>query len=289
MKKAAIATLFILIVMLGVTFSSCGEKVTLSSSTISLTMLTQTDGSITQEIDFSLQTEKLNELNVNANLQKEIKNNFLAALNALKNEFYISFLLVYSLNPDPNMQIGENVIINGPFLDEEQDLAGFNIVYKSISVLQYYQTGQRAEDNQLLGQSIPIKFLTHVESEGKFPFAAEYTNKMGDKLTVGQRYLSIYRNCFNKTLANDICDQLGSPQLVYDYATPYSNIRTNADLTVKNGIIYHNVWLSDKDNFVDKKIKLSSTVVYAGWWYLSLLVGAICLCAIGLIVIKVKK
>ena len=289
MKKAVLTILIVFIILFGVTSSSCREEVTLPSSAISLCLSTQTDGKITQEITFSLQSEKLKSLDVKDNLIREVKNNFLSALNSLKNEFYLSFLLVYSLTADENFKIGDCIKIVGPYLDEETDLAGFDIIFSSLEAFQYYQTGKRAEDDTLLGKSIPIKFYSHAESESKFPFAGEFTNKMGTKMTVGERYLQIYHTCLNRTLPEELCSKLDTPSFVYDYATPYSNLRTNADLVLQVGQIYHNVWIKNQSNFKDAVIKLSSTVVYSCWWYLSVLVIAILVLGIGLLIIKFKK
>lgn len=287
-KKVLLVAMAFVLIFCGITFSSCGEKVILPSSAISLSMMTNSDGTIIQEIDFSLQTQRLKDLQVNERMIREIKSNFLSSLNMLKNEFLINFLLIYSSNPSEEYKIGENLLISEPYLDEDADVAGFKIVYKSIAVLQYFQTG-KAQDDQLLGKTIPVKFYSHTESQGKFPFAGEYVNRMGENLTVGERYLGIYNNCFNKTISNDLCAQLGVPSFVYDYAAPFSNLRTNADIEVQNGQMFHHIWVRDAQNFKDGVIELSTTVVYSGWWYLTLLVAAIVIFALGLVIIKLKK
>lgn len=293
MKKLCAILILAIICIFGITFSACKERVIFPSSFIMLAMVLDSDGSVTQDIEFSLQSENLKHLNTPSEHVNEIKNNFVEAMNMLRNEFYISFLLIYTLVPDPQFAISQNVAVGQVEIDKQADIIHFCIKYKNLKAYQYYQgaalsNNQSNPESNLLGKN-NVKFVTRQQIEGLFPFAAPYTDAAGNKITVGQRYQSLYRNCFNVTLPNDVVGQLDVPKFVYDYALPYSNIRSNSSTVVHAGNLYHNIWIKDVNNYQDQKIKLTSTTVNAGLWYLTLLVATIFAFGVGLLIIKIKN
>ena len=285
-----------LIVILGIPFFSCREKVIFPSTNISLVMALNKDGSVMQEIDFSLQSERMTEIGVTLKHQLEVRQNFMSAVNSLRNEFYLSFLLIYTLAPNPQFQISSSVAVGDVYYDSASDVIGFKIVYRSIAAYSYFQGatlnsggGDDKTNAELLGKEVLPKFFERASNTGKFPFAGKYTDKTGNVITVGERYLNIYKNCFNITLGNSICEKLITPSFVYDYATPFANLRSNADIVLSSGGKYHNIWIRDESNFKQAEVILTSTVVYSGWWYLSLLVVIILVLAIITAIIKIKN
>lgn len=300
MKRFAfLLAICILLGVCGITFSACREKVILPSSSITLSMSLSRDGAVMQEIDFSLQEKRLDELGIKPELILEVRKNIIASLNALRNEFYLSFLLVYSLAPDPAYKIGDSLAVSDVFYDQEGSCVGFKILYKSLGAYQYFQgatlktnvdeqTGDEQTNEQLLGKN-NFQFVSRLTSEGAFPFAAAYTTSSGQIITVGERYQNIYRNSFNATLPNEIVAQLQTPSFVYDYALPFSNVRSNADTVIRAGGLYHNVWIKSMDNFKDARVKLTSTSVNAGLWYLTLLLIVIFVFSVVLVVILLLK
>lgn len=270
------------------TFSACSEKVVFPSSSITLTMAVTGEGEIIQELDFPLQTEKMKTLGVKDNLIYEIKNNMLGGINNFRNEFYLSFLLAYSSSPDENFKIGEAVKVSEVEYNKQNDTIGFVILYRDSSAFGYFH-GNKSEDVEGESQKKGIEFLRQTSSEGVFPFASPFTLKDGSQITVGERYMRAYKNIFNLTLSNDTCEKLDTPAFVYDYATPFSRLRTNADMTISSGGLYHNIWIRDESNFKDCIVKLKSTVVYAGWWYFTLLISVILIFAIALVTMKIYR
>jgi len=281
--------IFVLTICSLITFSACREEVILPSSAITLGMRMDNDGSITQELDFSFQTEKLKQLNVKANLIEECKGNLLSAVNIFRNEFYLTLLVTYSLNPNPLYKISEAVIVSQTCYYEKSDSIGFVIEYKDYNTWQFYQNGGKENNNIEESVKPQIKFFTQTSSQGKFPFALDFTQADESKTTIGERYLKAYKNAYNLTLPNQIVSSLEIPSFVYDYATPFANLDSNADLKVQSNHLYHNVWIKDINNFKDATIKLTSTVIYTGWWYLSLLLSVILIFGITLLIAKLVK
>lgn len=272
-----------------ITFSACKEKVIFPSSSISLGLALENNGQVTQEVTFSFQKDNLTKLNVKDKLIEEVKSNLISAVNVLRNEFYISFLVIYSLSPNPEFKIGESVLVSDVVYNEEYDVVGFDIVYKDLATWQYFQGRGGEQEADPVKKDKSIKYFETTSSEGKFPFASEFTNQDGSKTTIGERYQKIYRTAYNITLPNQIVDALETPKFVYDYATPFSSLRSNAEIQTYSGGLYHNVWIKDQENFKDSKIKLEATTIYAGWWYLSLFIGVILALAVACIITKICK
>ncbi len=263
------------------------------SSAITLGMAMNNDGSITQELDFSFQTENLKNQNVKPNLIEEAKGNLLSAVNVVRNEFYLTLLVTYSLNPNPAYKISEAVVVSQTRYYEKSDSIGFVIEYRDFDTWQFYQNGGKSEEeNDGDSQKTKINFFTQTSSEGKFPFSVDFIQADESVTTIGERYQKLYKNAYNLTLPNDVVNKLDTPSFVYDYATPFANLDSNADLKVQTNGLYHNVWIRDLSNFKDATIKLTSTVIYTGWWYLSLLVGVIIIfviCLAGAKIYKIKR
>lgn len=275
MKRLLVIGLTIsLICLTGLTLSACSGGVNLPKESISLGMALYHDGSVCQEVAFSLQSEKLKEYNVKETLIEEVKDNMISSVNNLRNEFYISLLITYSNLPNPTYKIGDAVKITETEYFSEYDIVSFQILYKDLQTWQYYHEKQTEGSDNLL-QNSNIKFFERVSSEGAFPFSARFIENNGNKTTIGERYLNLYKNAFNKTLANNICDMLETPCFVYDYATPFANLRSNADIETRAGEVYHNVWIKNVSNFKEATIKITTTMIYTGWWYLTLLVSII--------------
>lgn len=272
-----------------ITFSACREEVILPSSAITLGMAMNNDGTITQELDFSFQTQKLKDLNVKGNLIEEAKGNLLSAVNVVRNEFYLTLLVAYSLNPNPEYKIGEAVVVSQVQYYEKSDSIGFVIEYRDFDTWQFYQNGEKSEEGGVEIEKPKIKFFTQTSSQGKFPFAVDFIGADESVTTVGERYQKLYKNAYNLTLPNEIVNSLETPSFVYDYATPFANLDSNADLKVGSGGLYHNVWIRDINNFKDSNIELTSTVIYTGWWYLSLLAGVILVFGGVLLIVKLFK
>lgn len=294
MKRFSSLVLILLMTICSlITFSACREKVILPSSAITLGMAMNNDGSITQELDFSFQTENLKNQNVKPNLIEEAKGNLLSAVNVVRNEFYLTLLVTYSLNPNPAYKISEAVVVSQTRYYEKSDSIGFVIEYRDFDTWQFYQNGGKSEEeNDGDSQKTKINFFTQTSSEGKFPFSVDFIQADESVTTIGERYQKLYKNAYNLTLPNDVVNKLDTPSFVYDYATPFANLDSNADLKVQTNGLYHNVWIRDLSNFKDATIKLTSTVIYTGWWYLSLLVGVIIIfviCLAGAKIYKIKR
>lgn len=290
MRRIVIA-IFAMALTCGViaTFSSCREKVVFPSSSISLSMAYTSSGQITQSIECSLQTQNMQNLSVNDGLIEEIKGNMINALSTLRNEFYLSFLLAYSLSPNKDFKIGDNVFIGEPFYNSQADMVSFIIIYKNINVFTFFQGGGQVDKEEQTPTNFGVRFVDRVTIEGDFPFANKFVDAGGQTSTTGERYLSIYKSCFNLTLPEALCKKLDTPSFVYDYATIYPNVRSNADMVLQNGQMYHNIWICNQDNYKNTKIKLTSTVIYTGWWYLTLLVSLIVILGVVWIIVKIKN
>lgn len=268
------------------TFSACSEKVVFPDTSITLGMALTQDGKMTQELGFSFQSQKLKSLGVSQSAVQEIKNNMISSINTLRNEFYISYLVKYSLTPNPQFKIGEAILVSDTFYSQESDMIMFVIEYKDFATWQFYNSSNNnSEPDEKISSS--IEYINKTSSSSSFPFSANFTKQNGEKITVGERYLSIYRNVYNLTLPNNICSQLETPSFVYDYATPFSNIRSNAEICLQTGGLYHNIWIKDENSFKDAQIVLSSTQINYGLWYMTLFFGVIALFGICLMIIKI--
>ncbi len=270
------------------TFSACSEKVVFPNTSITLGMALTQDGKMTQELGFSFQSQKLKELGIGNTKIEEIKNNMIASINALRNEFYITYLVKYSSSPNQEYKIGESLIISDAFYSEESDMVMFVIVYKNFATWQFYNSSKKPDDIVDEKPTSVANYITKTSSTSSFPFSANWTKQNGEKITVGERYLSIYKSVYNLTLPNNICSKLETPKFVYDYATPFSNIKSNAEMVIRNNGLYHNVWIKNQENYKDAQISLSTTEINYGLWYLTLFLAVIGLFAICLIILKLK-
>ena len=273
--------------MFCLTLSGCSERVNLPKTNIALSMSLNLDGSISQTMEFSMQTELMEKLAINESLIKEVQNNMIASVRTLRNEFYLAFLVKYSTSPDSRFKIGEAVKVSDVEFDESFDVVFFSILFKDSQTWQYYH-GDNSSDNTDPVNKSTIKFFTKTSSEGNNPFSAEFTQANGKVITIGQRYMNIYKAAYNLTLPNEVCAKLDTPSFVYDYATPFSSLRSNAELTLQSNGLYHNLWIKNLDQLQDAKILLTYTTIYAGWWYLSLMLTIIFALLVCLIVYKIK-
>lgn len=283
MKKFAL--IFILIFSLSFL---CGcnnqsQKAQISSNYIMLSISQNADGSSTQSVIFSVNSDFLRK-NTN-NLQEEFvfKQNLINQVENIRKEFLFSFALTYMANPNEEYKINKGVLLSQVGYNAENDYVGFEIIFTSLGAWQYYHTSssesQTQKDKNANNGNI---FYSKVKSSGIFPFSSI----LNDNLKVGERYKNCYINASKGLLFENAITKDYNPNYVYNYSTYYSRFHSNADMQFKGSDNkYHHVWIEDDLN-ESKEVILSVITIKKGWWiFFALLISLV---GMTIVIIHVK-
>lgn len=256
-------------------FFSCSSDMPKSNEFIMLSILNDTDGQIRQSFHFTLGSEKLRS-NGMSNLEIEnVKKELIKNVTLFRDEFYLSFIIAYNTNPNPNYKIGQELLISMPSYIEASDTIGFTLIFSSIETWNYYHpsTGDESGNPE-------VGFMIKTSSEGAFPFAA----KIGE-ITVGERYKEAYTKAV-ETVTNKKIEY--DPDFVYDYATPLSVIKSDSEYKINNNL-HHHIWMRKLNEYKENdKITIYTLQANRGLWYITILFIVLAGLGLTLLIFKLQ-
>lgn len=297
MKKLVLSfSIFLLCLMSLFTFTGCDRLAQVGEEYIMVSLGRFSSGQTIQKFDFSFGSDKLSDIGLSDEEKESAKANLITNINSFRLEFILSFELTYqnAEQKDETLKVGgERLQVSAVEYSEVNDSVGFSIVFADQGVWDFYHpsTQEPSEDDKNEG----IVFVEKTSSTGTFPFASEVTLGGGEKISVGERYKNAYLQSFSQSQYYEEIANSYNPDFVYNYASPYSNLRSDAEGAFQDiDGLYHHVWVRNSENYLsDSEINLYVYSPNRGWWYLFylilVLVAGGSAIAITLIVKKKKK
>ena len=168
------------------------------------------------------------------NLEKNIE--------TIRMEYLFSLALIYIQNPMEEYKINSGVLISPVIYSHEKGLIGFDINYTSLRAYRYYSNSPPSSgDNKNQGNI----FLYKHSSTGQNPFSVPISIGQGQTIPTGERYKNMVIESFSGTNYGQEYIDSYNPSFVYDYSCPYSYIKTDADVKLKQNNTYHNYWIEN--------------------------------------------
>ncbi len=168
------------------------------------------------------------------NLEKNIE--------TIRMEYLFSLALIYIQNPMEEYKINSGVLISPVIYSHEKGLIGFDINYTSLRAYRYYSNSPPSSgDNKNQGNI----FLYKHSSTGQNPFSVPISIGQGQTIPTGERYKNMVIESFSGTNYGQEYIASYNPSFVYDYSCPYSYIKTDADVKLKQNNTYHNYWIEN--------------------------------------------
>lgn len=271
-------------------FFGCGQNLPHSDSFILLSVATDRSGQVTQSLQFSVGSQNLKAAGAsNADIGK-----FIQALTTnvqnFRDEFYINYMLIYNANPNPDYQLGKGLIVTKAVYQENSDTIGFSLLFTSQQAWRYYHSSS-SEGNETNKDHWDYGFINKVISKGQFPFAGEVKMHDGTIKLAGQRYVEAYLSTASMLSIYETVKQTYRPDLVYDYATPYHQIKSDAAYQYADDSgLYHHTWMQNYQELSRAdSIQLYTTEVNRGLWYLTFMMIVLAGCATTILIILFRK
>ena len=168
------------------------------------------------------------------NLEKNIE--------TIRMEYLFSLALIYIQNPIEEYKINSGVLISPVIYSHEKGLIGFDINYTSLDAYRYYHGSSSSGDTSKNQGNI---FLYKHSSTGRNPFSVPISIGQGQTIPTGERYKNMVIESFSGTNYGQEYIASYNPSFVYDYSCPYSYIKTDADVKLKQNNTYHNYWIEN--------------------------------------------
>ena len=271
-------------------FVGCGQtgEITIGDDYIMLSLEERSDGKIVQSMRFSLNNKKINGIALSLKEELDFRRNLIKQVSEIRNEFLFGFALTFISNPCDEYKINQGVILSEVTYNENNDTIGFDIYFTSAGAWNYYHKKDPADDKKP-SQNGNIFYKRSV-SKGLFPFASK-TKIQEEEIMIGKvyknRYLAAAKGLsFEANLKEDY-----RPCYVYNYSTPLSRIKSNANLVFR-GIDrnYNHLWVVEDDNLCDQNtLSLSLTFIYRGWWIFFATFLPLSVCAIAILTVVLRK
>lgn len=267
MRKFAL--IIILIFSLSI-FTGCDSSSSVEiDDYIMLGLDISSNGQIVQSLDFSVNSDYLNEqcdeVEKNQfilNLQEQVKQ--------IRNEFLINFTLVYIANPVADYSLNKGLLFTNVSYDSDNDSVGFDMIFTSASAWNYYHNSSQSSGANSNGNI----FYTENLSQGTFPFSSKINLGDGESIYVGERYRQFYLQAVEGLSFENALKENYSPTLIYNYSTYYNRLHSNANVEFldSNGHTHH-VWMVENQSLTgDNTITIASYSVKSGSWYIMALV-----------------
>lgn len=258
------------------------EEVNVDKNFIMLSIQQNADGSAKQSVVFGVNSDFLRLHSKSVQEELIFKQNLVKQVEEIRKEFLFSFALTYMKKPVEEYKINQGVLLSQVGYNAEGDYVGFEVTFTSLGAWRYYH--QINENTQEAKGGGNIFYLKQV-SEGEFPFST----LLGGKTSIGEKYKNCYISACQGLSFESVIKYQYKPDYVYNYATYYSRFHSNADAKFRgNDLKYHHVWIENDLNSCDN-IKLSTYVIYKGWWILCVLVVALGAMAISIAYVKIKE
>ena len=278
------------------TFTGCDRLAQVGEEYIMVSLGRFSSGQTIQKFDFSFGSDKLSDIGLSDEEKESAKANLITNINSFRLEFILSFELTYqnAEQKDETLKVGgERLQVSTVEYSEVNDSVGFSIVFADQGVWDFYHpsTQEPSEEDKNEG----IVFVEKTSSIGTFPFASESDSCWRRK---DKRWRKIQKCLSSKFSQSQYYEEIANsynPDFVYNYASPYSNLRSDAEGAFQDiDGLYHHVWVRNSENYLsDSEINLYVYSPNRGWWYLFylilVLVAGGSAIAITLIVKKKKK
>lgn len=237
---------------------------------IMLSLDISSNGQVVQSIDFSLNGDRLNEMEIEETEKNQFILNLQEQVKQIRNEFLMNFTLVYIANPNEEYSLNKGLLFTNVTYNSNTDSVGFDMIFTSIGAWNYYHntTGSSQDSSQNGNDNI---FYSENISQGSFPFSAKINLGEGQSIYVGERYRQRYLQALSGLSFENEMTQNYNPTLIYNYSTYYSRLHSDADFKYTDSLgRSHHVWaVESQDLTADNKIKISSYNIHSGSWYLS--------------------
>lgn len=240
---------------------------------VALSLNISSTGCVTQSLKFSVGSKRLDNLTANEVEKATFIANLATAVNDLRTEFLLSFTVKYIKNPVESYAINRGLVLTNTTFDDGSDTIGFDMIFTSLGAWRYYH-GQSADSGSDTQQPDANKFISKTSSESQFPFSGSVQISENETVLVGQRYKDKYLSAASGLSFEGSLAEQYNPTFVYDYSTPFSRLRSDAQEKFKDGSgNTHHVWTVDDEKLSsDNSISLYQYKINTGWWYLTALV-----------------
>ena len=255
-----------------------------NSDFIMLSLDFSSNGQIIQSIDFSVNSERLNNESISLKETLDFKNALKKQVESLRNEFLFGFALNYMQNPIEEYKINKGIVISAVTFDEENDTIGFKIGFSSINSWNYYHKSKSNSLNKNI-------FLNKISSEGSFPFSANIQTGDNKTQTVGERYKEKYLLASEGLSFHQKFLDMYQPIFVYNYSSFNTKLRSDADYNFYDGQNHlHHLWYSSlEDITIGKNITIYFYSIQKGNWILFALGLSLLIMFAVIIAIKIKE
>lgn len=281
MKKLSV---LLLLIFACFSFCGCTQALPASNEFIMLSLITSADGQMSQSLNFSLGTGKLEKAGASALEIEEVKKELIKNVTTFRDEFYISFMLIYNASPNEDFQIGKALLVSEVKYNKDSDTVQFALTFTSREAWAYYHPKSKEEGD---GVDTDYGFMITQRSTGTFPFCGEIDTGES-KMTVGQRYMNAYLNALSAAPEIKIDYK---PDLVYNYGTPERSIKSDSEYYfTDDNQIYHHVWMRSSDEYLTKNsIEIYVSQPNRGVWYAIALSATLVVTGVAIAVVALKS
>lgn len=287
MKK--IVLIFILIFSFSF-FYGCNKSpnVAIDQNYILLSIDCGSDGSMCQAVKFGVNSAFINKNAKSLQEELDFKNNLIKKVGELRSEFLFTFAIIYLNNPNDLFQINKGVVLSEVYYNQDEDYVGFEIFFPSQEAWAYYHNTNSGQSEE--GGKANNLFYYKQTSSGQFPFSAQINSSDG-QITVGEKYREKYIQASEGLSFQSILNQEYNPDFVYSYSSPFSKLKSNGDLYYRGANRnYYHVWIENYQRLnEEKRITLSITYIFKGWWIFFAILIPLLAMFIAILLIKIKE
>ncbi len=253
---------------------------------IMLSLSFNSDGTIVQSLDFSVNTKGLEKITTDEEIFT-FKSNLIEQLNTIRNEFLFGYALHYVKNPIEEYKINQGVILTDVLYNTNFDSVGFDVIFTSTNAWNYYHNIDTSKDQ--LNKENSLFYNRHI-STGKFVFSSAVKINEEEITLIGKRYKEKYIEA-SKNLSFEIyLSENYRPCYVYNYATPSNRLHSDSQIEfLDSKDLFHHVWLVEDENLSENNmISIYYISINYGWWYFFAILISLCIMVIILVVDKIK-
>lgn len=268
----------IIFVMMSLMVCGCSKSSTLPSNSFSLQTKLNVYGGMSQTITFPTLFQDLKKLYDEPEIDDYLGSLESSIESEIYNNLYLKYWLKYLEDPNKDFIIGGDYVnFERPSINEQKTEISFSLNFSNSAAWRYYnsQGEKESEDENDDG----FYFLSKTETKTNFPFSEETASS----------YLNVLTNTLNQSFLDFDLNKLNL-SFSYHYITPYSKLRSNADVLSSDQEGYRHVWVQKQEELKNQKeIKIWINTVNKGAWYLLVLGITTLLLAIILLILKFSK
>ncbi len=258
-KKCCIIIILILFIFPFLSLTGCNKNENLNVDDFVLMSLNYNQEDVSWHLYFSVNSKTLladcSELEINnfiKNLEKNVDN--------LRTEYVFNLAIKYIQNPKEEYSINRGVLITPVQYIKEYDVVGFSVKYLDYSTFNYYHSSSSSSSLNNQGNF----FIYKKTSKGINPFSNMVQVSENQKLMLGERYKNLYLDSINLSSLNIDSSQY-TPTFIYDYGCTQSYIKTDSDVKLQQGGLFHHYWLESEESLKEgQNVTLSIQFLKSG-------------------------